>query len=139
MFVFLGELQNIQHQSSKDSSFWCMLLLILTSLMVLTISSSADVWKLYPSFLRRSRRYRVTSRPATSDLIMLWGMAKPSYIGTACVTPSPESSTTPVVFPVAYLQPKVHLESKIFKSNLTVHDIIVKNFHILVFSTYTYM
>lgn len=49
-----------------------------TSLMVLTISSSAEVWKLYPSFLRSSLRYRVTSRPATSDLIMLCGMAKPS-------------------------------------------------------------
>lgn len=75
----------------------------LTSLMVLTISSSAEVWKLYPSFLSSSLRYRVTSRPATSDLIMLCGMAKPSYIGTAWVTPSPESNTTPVVFPVAYL------------------------------------
>ncbi len=35
-----------------------------TSLIVFTISSSADVWKLCPSFLRSSCRYRVTSRPA---------------------------------------------------------------------------
>ena len=28
------------------------------------------------------------------------GMANPSKIGTACVIPSPESSTVPVVLPV---------------------------------------
>ena len=72
--------------------------------MVLTISSSADVWNLHPSFLNNSCKYRVTSRPAISDLIMLCGIAKPSYIGTAWVTPSPESNTTPVVRPDAYLQ-----------------------------------
>jgi len=31
------------------------------------------------------------------------GNAKPSKIGTECVTPSPESKTTPVVRPVEYL------------------------------------
>ena len=48
--------------------------------------------------------YFVTSLPATSVLIMEWGSEKPSYIGTAWVTPSPASSTTPVVFPAAYLR-----------------------------------
>lgn len=33
---------------------------------------------------------------------MLLGIAKPSYTGTACETPSPESSTMPVVRPLAY-------------------------------------
>src|SRR5882762_6136292 len=30
-----------------------------------------------------------------------WGRANPSYTGTICVTPSPESTTTPVVRPVS--------------------------------------
>lgn len=40
-------------------------------------------------------RYRVTSRPATSRRLVRCGSAKPSYTGTMCVTPSPESTTTP--------------------------------------------
>jgi len=46
--------------------------------------------------------YSVTSLPATSMRRMLLGIAKPSYTGTACDTPSPASSTTPVVRPDAY-------------------------------------
>merc|ERR1719315_339147 len=53
------------------------------SLIVLTISNSAVVLKLTPSFLSNSLRYLVTSLPATSTLMMLWGMANPSYMGTA--------------------------------------------------------
>src|SRR3569833_3328575 len=33
---------------------------------------------------------------------MAWGRAKPSLMGTVWVTPSPESSTMPVVRPEAY-------------------------------------
>ena len=47
---------------------------------------------------------RKTYRPATSTLRMAWGMEKPSKTGTACVTPSPESRTIPVVRPEEYLQ-----------------------------------
>ena len=48
------------------------------TLIVLTISNSAVVLKLTPSFLRSSRRYLVTSRPATSTRMMLCGIANPS-------------------------------------------------------------
>lgn len=75
----------------------------ITSLMLLTISNSAVVLKLKPSFLSNSLRYLVTSLPAMSLRITEWGSANPSKIGTECVTPSPESSTTPVVLPVEYL------------------------------------
>jgi len=44
-----------------------------------------------------------THLPATSTLRMACGMEKPSKTGTACVTPSPESRTMPVVRPDAYL------------------------------------
>jgi len=44
----------------------------------------------------------VTSLPAISILVMAWGNANPSYTGTTWLTPSPESSTTPVVLPDAY-------------------------------------
>jgi len=43
------------------------------------------------------------SRPAMSIRRIACGIAKPSYTGTECVTPSPESMTTPVVRPEAYL------------------------------------
>ena len=47
--------------------------------------------------------YRVTlTRPATSILVIACGMENPSYTGTACVTPSPLSNTTPVVRPLEY-------------------------------------
>mmetsp|Transcript_36071 Transcript_36071/g.58282 ORF Transcript_36071/g.58282 Transcript_36071/m.58282 type:complete len:207 (-) Transcript_36071:66-686(-) len=67
-----------------------------------TTSRSAEVWNVYPAFRKRSIRLSVTSRPATSIRVMECGIANPSYIGTACVTPSPESKTTPVVRPDAY-------------------------------------
>jgi hypothetical protein len=41
--------------------------------------------------------------PAISIRRMAWGMANPSYTGTECVTPSPESKTIPVVLPDEYL------------------------------------
>ncbi len=44
----------------------------------------------------------MTSRPATSTRRIALGIEKPSYTGTACVTPSPESSTMPVVLPEEY-------------------------------------
>ena len=44
-------------------------------------------------------RYRVMSRPAMSKRRVKWGSAKPSYTGQMCVTPSPESTTTPVSKP----------------------------------------
>lgn len=34
---------------------------------------------------------------------MAWGIENPSKTGTACVTPSPESRTIPVVRPEEYL------------------------------------
>ena len=46
--------------------------------------------------------YSVRWRPATSSRLILSGSAKPSYTGTMCVTPSPESTTTPVSSPCAY-------------------------------------
>ena len=52
--------------------------LMVDTLIVLTISNSAVVRKLTPSFLRSSLRYLVTSLPATSTLMMLCGIAKPS-------------------------------------------------------------
>ena len=45
-----------------------------------------------------------TDRPAMSTLRIAWGIENPSYTGTAWVTPSPESSTIPVVRPDEYLQ-----------------------------------
>ena len=61
-----------EKKSTKTAS------LMVDTLMVLTISNSAVVRKLTPSFLRSSLRYLVTSLPATSTLIMLCGIAKPS-------------------------------------------------------------
>ena len=55
-------------------------------------------------FINNNRKHQhISYRPARSTLMIECGMAKPSNIGTACVTPSPESNTTPVVLPVAYL------------------------------------
>lgn len=45
-------------------------------------------------------RYRVMSRPAMSSLRVRWGKEKPSYTGQMWVTPSPESTTTPVSKPI---------------------------------------
>jgi len=42
--------------------------------------------------------------PATSMRRIACGIENPSNTGTACVTPSPESRTMPVVRPDAYLQ-----------------------------------
>lgn len=75
---------------------------VTASLMCLTTSFSALVWKTYPLFRSSVCRYSVISRPATSMRWMLLVMAKPSYTGTACDTPSPASSTMPVVRPDAY-------------------------------------
>lgn len=36
------------------------------------------------------------SLPAISSLRVRWGRENPSYTGQMCVTPSPESTTTPV-------------------------------------------
>lgn len=36
------------------------------------------------------------SLPAMSRRLVRWGRLKPSYTGQMCVTPSPESTTTPV-------------------------------------------
>lgn len=44
-----------------------------------------------------------TYRPATSTLRIACGIENPSKTGTACVTPSPESRTIPVVLPDEYL------------------------------------
>ena len=71
-----------------------------------TTSRSALVWNTCPARRSSSMRCSVTSRPATSMRVMACGMLKPSYTGTACVTPSPLSSTTPVVRPEAYLRKK---------------------------------
>jgi hypothetical protein len=72
------------------------------SLMFLTVSFSALVWNTRPLFLSSCCKCSVTSLPATSILLMLLGMANPWKTGTACETPSPESRTSPVVFPDAY-------------------------------------
>ena len=50
-----------------------------------------------------------TYRPATSTRRIACGKANPSKTGTACVTPSPESSTIPVVLPDAYLMLRVSI------------------------------
>lgn len=42
--------------------------------------------------------------PATSTRRIACGIEKPSKTGTACVTPSPESNTIPVVRPDEYLK-----------------------------------
>lgn len=42
------------------------------------------------------------SLPAMSRRLVRWGRLKPSYTGQMCVTPSPESTTTPV------RRPKTH-------------------------------
>lgn len=44
-------------------------------------------------------KYLVMSRPAISNLLVRWGNEKPSYTGQKWVTPSPESTTTPVTRP----------------------------------------
>lgn len=44
-------------------------------------------------------RYLVISLPAISRRRVRCGSAKPSYTGQICVTPSPESTTTPVIKP----------------------------------------
>ena len=44
-------------------------------------------------------RYLVMSLPAISSRLVRCGRAKPSYTGQICVTPSPESTTTPVKRP----------------------------------------
>ena len=49
-----------------------------TSFICLTISNSDDVLKMKPSLRKRSWRYRVTSRPAISDLMMECGRENPS-------------------------------------------------------------
>lgn len=72
------------------------------SLMFLTVSFSALVWKTRPLFLSSCCKCSVTSLPATSIRLMLLGIANPWKTGTACDTPSPESRTSPVVFPDAY-------------------------------------
>ena len=56
--------------------------------------------------------YSVTSLPATSIRRMLLGIANPSYTGTACDTPSPESKTIPVVRPDAYSESTACIEVK---------------------------
>jgi len=43
--------------------------------------------------------YASNYRPAMSTRLIAWGIANPSKTGTACVTPSPESNTIPVVLP----------------------------------------
>jgi len=72
------------------------------SLISLTVSFSALVWNTLPLFRSNCCRCSVTSLPATSIRLMLFGMAKPWNTGTACDTPSPQSKTMPVVFPDAY-------------------------------------
>jgi hypothetical protein len=51
---------------------------------------------------RMSSSYSVTALPARSSLRVACGRTLPSYMGTVWVTPSPESTTIPVVLPVAY-------------------------------------
>jgi hypothetical protein len=53
-----------------------------------------------------------TDRPAMSTLRIACGIEKPSYTGTAWVTPSPESSTIPVVRPDEYLIAKAQVSSR---------------------------
>ena len=71
--------------------------------MFLTNSNSALVVKLTPLFLNKFWRWAVTSLPAKSILSQLWAKEYPSYTGITWVTPSPESRTIPVDFPVAKL------------------------------------
>lgn len=73
------------------------------SLIVLTSSNSALVLRLIPLFLSKFWRCDVTSLPARSILSHEWAKEYPSYTGMTCVTPSPESRTIPVDFPVANL------------------------------------
>ena len=49
-------------------------------------------WNNNPTLMR----YWVISRPAMSKRLVRWGKENPSYTGQICVTPSPESTTTPV-------------------------------------------
>ena len=60
---------------------------------------------------------RLTYLPAISTLRIACGIENPSNTGTACVTPSPESNTIPVVRPDAYLPiiSKVQFHTFLFK------------------------
>ena len=72
------------------------------SLIVLTICYQADlpvVPSEIPSALRRFTRWSVIALPAIKFFLTACGIEKPSYTGTVCVTPSPESTTRPVVLP----------------------------------------
>lgn len=56
------------------------------------------------------------SLPAMSRRLVRWGRLKPSYTGQMCVTPSPESTTTPVRRPKTQNKsPQLHW-SKLFVS-----------------------
>ena len=61
-----------------------------------------DVSSLTPS-AHNIYMQRDTYLPAMSTRRIACGIEKPSNTGTACVTPSPESRTMPVVRPVEYL------------------------------------
>lgn len=50
-----------------------------------------------------------TDLPAISTRRIACGIEKPSYTGTACVTPSPQSNTIPVVRPEEYLESGCHV------------------------------
>lgn len=60
---------------------------------------------------------------------MAKGMAYPSYIGTVDVSPSPESSTRPVVLPVEY-NPKTDWMAKYNEGTLKVSNIIYAVFYL---------
>lgn len=70
-------------------------------MILLTISISGDVEKddFSPYSLKILAMCLVKSLPARSFLITAWGKEYPSYTGTVWVTPSPESTTQPVVLP----------------------------------------
>ena len=69
-------------------------------------------------------RYFVISLPAISSRLVRWGRAKPSYTGQICVTPSPESTTTPVSKPVTK-QFKSHNTQNNTSTRCTMH----KSYH----------
>merc|ERR1719198_571169 len=69
------------------------------SLMSRTIWISAEEVKEWPASRRSFWRYSVRTRPAISIFSTAWGREKPSKTGTVWVTPSPASTTRPVVRP----------------------------------------
>ena len=76
--------------------------------------------------------YSVRSRPARSRRWIACGSAYPSYMGTVWLTPSPQSSTMPVVRPEAYS------ESTAWMATYIAGALNVSNMICVIFSRLTF-